>query len=112
LQDLGHNYLGIENISRFCNVNNRPVNDIRIDFKSDSFSKKILTDNFILIDGKRRSVQPYYSLIYQPNQNEEDRASENSQKSAVEQTQKPMNKQPQNYLTERRLKELFQNHQM
>jgi hypothetical protein len=120
LQDLGHNYLGIEKISRFVDVNGQPLGHIRIDFKSGTSLTKIFKDSFILIDGKRRPVQSYYTLGYNPSPKEENGASENSQKSvavqpqrsAAEQSQRSVNKQPANYLTERRLADLSRNHQM
>jgi hypothetical protein len=65
-----------------------------------------LKDNYIFIDGKRCPVQPYWSLTYIPsqNQNEKDHASEKSKKSSP--------KQPQTYLTEEHVKELFKMQQM
>jgi hypothetical protein len=114
LQDLAHNYLGVEKISQFYHADGQAVDDIRIDFKSDSVPMKIIKDNYIIIDGKRRPVQPYWSFINVPsqNQNGKNHASEQPQTSSAKQPQKPAAKQPQKYLTEQRLKELFREQQM
>jgi hypothetical protein len=101
LQDSQHNYLGIESISRFYDIDRKRVDDIRIDFKSDSSFTSIVKNNYILIDGNRRPVQPYWSLICNTSQNAQ---GGDSEKSVVEQSQ--------NYLTERRVRELFHKHHM
>jgi hypothetical protein len=111
LQDLTHNYMGIERISRFYDVDKKVVDQIRIDFKFESTFTKIIKDDYILIDGKRRSIQPYRSLTYIPkeNQNENGLA---SQEPVIKESSKPASKNSQNYLTERRVKELFTQQQM
>ena len=106
-QDLTHNYLGVERISRFYGADKNMVDQIRIDFKSESTVTKIIKDDYIFIDGKRRPVQPYRSLIYIPNEN--DLA---SQQPATNESSKPVSKNSQNYLTETRVKELFKQQQM
>jgi len=105
-QDLAHNYLAIENISRFYDADEKPIDYIRIDFKSDASPTKIIKDNYLLIDGKRCPIQPYWSLIYTPSENQ------NGKNHATEQPQKHLTKQPQKYLTEQRVKELFREQQM
>jgi hypothetical protein len=106
LQDLAHNYIGAEKISRFYDTEKKSVDNIRIDFKSDSLPAKIIKDGYILIDGKRCPVQPYWSFVYTPseNQNEQDHPSEQSQTSRT--------RRPQKYLTEQRVMELFREQQM
>ncbi|CAF0752093.1 unnamed protein product [Rotaria sordida] len=107
LQDLRHNYLGIENIFRFHDKDNKPVDIIRLDFKSDSLMTKILNDKYILIDGQRRPIQPYWSLINHSNQNEQPPASETIQNTSNKQPRNSSIKQTQNFLTEERVKELI-----
>jgi hypothetical protein len=96
LQDLQHNYLGVEKISRLHDRDGKPVGAIRVDFKSDSFAMKILDDGHILIDGKRHPVRPYWPLICRRCHNEGHHVSEC----------------PQKPLTEQRVKELFKEQQM
>lgn len=122
LQDLSHNYLNIAKISRFYDIYGIATDNIQIDFKSDASSAKIFKDDYILIDGKRRSIQPYWSLVPIPNENEneifhtseqtEKSVPQQSQKSTPREHQKSAPKQPQMYLTERRVKELFREQQM
>ncbi|CAF2393927.1 unnamed protein product [Rotaria sp. Silwood2] len=104
LQDLGHNYLGIEKIFRFHDRDGKPVDIVRLDFKSESFVTTILNDKYILIDGARRPVQPYWSLIYHSTQK--------GKSSASKVAQNVSNTEPQNHLTEQRVNELIHTQQM
>lgn len=130
LQDLSHNYLGSVEVSRFYELNGTATDIIRVDFKSDATATKVLKDNYILIDGKRRVIEPYWSLGHLPNENETEMvptseqtqspapkqiqspAPKQIQNSAPKQIERPVTRQPQTYLTERRVKELFQEQQM
>jgi hypothetical protein len=107
LHDLSHNYIGIERIFPFYDINQNMVDQIRIDFKSESALTKILKDDYILIDGKRRPIQPYRSLIRIPNEN-----GHASQQPVTNGSVKPAPKTSQNYLTESRVRELFTQQQM
>jgi hypothetical protein len=129
-RDLAHNYLDVEKVSRFYDLNEKMLDDIRIDFKSDASLQKIMNDNYMFIDGKQRPVHPYYTLTHIPsqNQNGENHASEEPQKSVTKKpqnssaqrpqnssAQRPQNsstQRPQTYLTEERVKELFRAQQM
>jgi len=137
-RDLAHNYLDVEKVSRFYDLNEKILDDIRIDFKSDASLQKIMNDNYMFIDGKQRPVHPYYTLTHIPsqNQNGENHASEQPQKSVTKKpqnssaqrpqnssAQRPQNssaqrsqnsstQRPQTYLTEERVKELFRAQQM
>lgn len=96
LQDLSHNYVGVEKVSQVHDKDGQPIGAIRIDFKSDNFAKQILDQGYILINGKRHPVRPYWPLMCHRCQNSGHRASEC----------------PQKPLTEQRLMELFKEQQM
>jgi hypothetical protein len=96
LRDLAHNYLGVEKVSQLHDKDGQSIGAIRIDFKSDNFTTQILDNGYILIDGKRRPVRPYWPLICHRCQNEGHRSSEC----------------PQKPLTEQRLIEIFKEQQM
>jgi hypothetical protein len=96
LQDLAHNYVGVEKVSQLHNEHGQPVGAIRIDFKSDNVTTQILNNGYILIDGKRRPVRPYWPLICHRCQNEGHRSSEC----------------PKKPLTEQRVKELLEEQKM
>lgn len=64
LQDLEANYSNIKEISRFYNSQGKPIDSIQIHFKSKTSAKQILSDDYILINGKRRPVQYCWSLIH------------------------------------------------
>lgn len=109
--DLAHNYLGVERIFRFYDTEDVPMDSIQVNFKSNASVPKILKDNYIIIDGKRRPVQPYWSCTYI--------SDENARKPVVIQPQRPVvtSKPPAStasrvYLTERRVQQLFQQQQM
>lgn len=109
MQDLTHNYLGIERIHRLYDSEDRPVDCIRIDFKFDTTASKILKDKYIFIGGKRRSVQSYWSCTYVPNENENKPV---SQPSVVTKPTKPVNRSARTHLTEKHVRELFDQQQM
>ncbi|CAF0717863.1 unnamed protein product [Adineta steineri] len=96
LRDLEHNYLGIEKISRVHDKDGKPLGSIRIDFKSENFAKSILGQNYILIDGSRCPVRPYWAPTCHRCHKEGHHVSEC----------------PQRPLTEQRLSELFNHQQM
>jgi hypothetical protein len=96
LQDLSHNYVGVEKVSQRHDKNGRPLSSIRIDFKSENCTTEIFNTGYILIDGKRRPVRPYWPLICRRCRNEGHHASEC----------------PQKPLTEQRLMEIFKEQQM
>lgn len=113
-RDLGHNYLDVEKVSRFYDLNRKLLDDIRIDFKSDASPKKIIKDKYIFIDGKQRPVQPYYTLTYIPsqNQNGENHSTEQPQKSVTKKPQTSLTQRPQKRLSKERVNELFSQQQM
>jgi hypothetical protein len=96
VQDLSHNYLGVEKVFRRHDKNGQPIGAVRIDFTSENFVTQILKDGYILIDGKRCPVRPFWPVTCRRCQNEGHRASEC----------------PQKPLTEQRLMELFKEQQM
>ena len=97
MQDLAHNHLGVEKVSRLHDRDGKPLGAIRIDFKSDNFAMQILNNGgYVFINGKRHPVRPYWPLICRRCQNEGHHVSECPQKS----------------LTEQRVKELFREQQM
>ncbi len=96
MKNLAQNYLGVEKISRLHGKDGKPIGAIRIDFKSDNFAMQILDGGYILIDGKRRPVRPYWPIICRRCNNEGHYASEC----------------PQKPLTEQRLMEIFKEQQM
>ncbi|CAF3381791.1 unnamed protein product [Rotaria sp. Silwood1] len=106
-QDLRHNYLGLEKIVRFYDKDGKPVDIVRLDFKSNSSVTKILNDKYILIDGKRCPVQPFWSLVYHSQQNGNLHIPKTVQNASNKQSEDSWNEQPQNYLTEQRVKELI-----
>ncbi|CAF3073232.1 unnamed protein product [Rotaria sp. Silwood2] len=85
LRDLGHNYLGVEKVSRLHDKDGKPIASIRIDFKSENFVLKIIDGGSILIDGKKCPVRPYWPQICHRCQNEGHYASECPQKPLTEQ---------------------------
>jgi len=93
LQDLAHNYVGVEKVSQLHDKHGQPIGAIRIDFKSDNIATQILDNGYILIDGKRRPVRPYWALICNRCQNEGHRSSECPQKPLTEQRAKELYKE-------------------
>ncbi|UJR35114.1 hypothetical protein I4U23_027885 [Adineta vaga] len=63
ITSLGHNYMGVEKVCRLYDADRQPIPAIRIDFKSETQTKPILDQGFILINGKRHPVRPYQPLI-------------------------------------------------
>ena len=111
MQDLAHNYLGVERVFRFYNAEDLPVDSIQINFKSDASMPKILKDKYIIIDGKRRPVQPYWSCTYISDENDCKPVVIQPKQPVV--TQKPpVPNNSQVYLTERRVQQLFYQQQM
>ena len=96
LKDLAHNYMGVEKVSRLHDRDGKPIGAKRIDFKSENVAMKILDEGFILINGKRHPVRPYWPSVCRRCQNEGHHVSEC----------------PQKPLTEQRVKELFNQQQM
>ena len=95
LKDLRHNYMSVEKISRIHDKDGQPIGVIRIDFTSDNVTKTILDTGYVLIDGKRRPVRPFWPLICRRCHNEGHHVAEC----------------PQKPLTEQRLMELFKDQQ-
>jgi hypothetical protein len=95
LQDLSHNYVGVEKVFQMHDKNGQPIGAIRIDFTTEKSATEILNKGYILIDGKQRPVRPYRPLICRRCNGEGHRASEC----------------PQKPLTEQRLMEIFKEQQ-
>lgn len=91
LQDLGHNYKGIDKVSRMHDMNGNPIGAIRVDFKSEKACMEVLNDDYISIHGKTFPMRPYYTRVCRRCRKEGHYAAEC----------------PQKYLTEERLNELF-----
>ncbi|CAF1028683.1 unnamed protein product [Rotaria sordida] len=85
LQDLGHNYIGVEKVFRRYDKDGKPMGFIRIDFKAENVAMKIIDSGYILIDGKQCPVQSYSPLICHRCQNEGHYASNCPQKPLTEQ---------------------------
>ncbi|CAF2852670.1 unnamed protein product [Rotaria sp. Silwood2] len=63
LHDLGHNYVGVEKVSRIHDDSGKPTDAIRVDMKSNKLAMKILDDGYILFDGKKCDVRPYWPRL-------------------------------------------------
>jgi hypothetical protein len=95
LNDLSHNYIGVEKISQMHDKDGNPIGAIRIDFTSEKTTMEILNKGYILIDGKQRPVRAYRTLICRRCDGEGHRASECPQKPLSEQRLMEIFKQQQ-----------------
>ena len=85
LIDLQQNYMGVEKVSRQHNKDKQPISDIRIDFRSEKFTKEVLDKGYVLVDGQRRPVRPYWTPVCHRCRSEGHYASECPQKPITEQ---------------------------
>ncbi|CAF1566364.1 unnamed protein product [Rotaria sp. Silwood1] len=76
LHDLRHNYAGVEKVSRIHNDNGKSADAMRIDLKSDKQAMNILDNGYILIDGKKCNVRPYWPRLCRRCHKEEHNTSE------------------------------------
>ncbi|CAF2058056.1 unnamed protein product [Rotaria magnacalcarata] len=63
LHSLGHTYLGVENVSRLYDQDENPMDEIRVDFKTNKETMKILQAQYIFIDGKKYPANGYQPLV-------------------------------------------------
>ena len=59
IKDLGHNYLGVEQVTRLHDKDGKVNANVRIDFTSIKLANVALTKGYILIDGKQCPVRTY-----------------------------------------------------
>ncbi|CAF3219671.1 unnamed protein product [Rotaria socialis] len=63
LHSLGHTYVGVERVSRLYDQDENPTDEIRVDFKTDKETMKILQAQYIFIDGKKYPAHKYQPLV-------------------------------------------------
>ena len=59
IKDLGHNYLGVEQVTRLHDKDGKVNANVRIDFTSIKLANAALTKGYVLIDGKQCPVRTY-----------------------------------------------------